>query len=107
MLADPTTTAPKDTVAGLGVSTEPNPLPLSDICDPAGYSLLVTTNAPARRPGALGVKITDAVQVVPLGMGVGQSLVWAKSPVVVTEMLCSVTRAVRLTVWAGLEVPTS
>jgi len=67
----------------------------------------VTVTAPARGPGAVGVKVTAMAQLAPLASVAVQLLVWAKSPL--ARMLAIVKVAppvlVRTAVWVALVVP--
>src|SRR6266852_1245831 len=70
--------------------------------------LSLSTMDPVRAPVAVGVKVTDTVQVPPGISGLGQLLVWAKSPV--AAMLAKVRFALptfpTVKVCGALVVPT-
>ena len=71
--------------------------------------LSLRTTLPVRAPVAVGVKVTVTVQVCPGSIGLGQLLVWAKSPV--AAMLAKVSFCVptfpTVKVCEALVVPTA
>lgn len=105
-------TEPVPGVAGAGVW----PVPESAVVCGLSGALSVMLKFPFREPFAVGVKVTEIVQLALGGRLAGQLLVWAKSPLtlmfaITTEpllVLVSVTDWVALVVlmfWAGKVIP--
>ena len=71
-------------------------------------ALSVTVIAPVRAPAAVGVKITEMLQVAAAATDAPQVLVWLKSPLAAMLVIESVAVPVlvSVTTWAALEVPT-
>jgi hypothetical protein len=89
------------------------PVPLREtVCGLPG-ALSVTERVPLRLPVALGVKVTLTVQLAPAANELPQVLVSAKSPALVPVIAMPVMlkvvvpTLVRVTVFAGLVVPTA
>src|SRR5271165_4090359 len=90
-LEDPTRTPEKLRLAGVRPTNGPTPLPLRPmICGvPAASSWIATV--PLRDPGAVGVKVTESVQVPVFDTVFPQLSVSAKSPVVMIDEIESGT----------------
>jgi hypothetical protein len=85
-----------------------NPVP-ERLTGPTDVVLVLMLREPLREPLAVGVKVTDIVQLAFVTRGVVQLLVWAKSPVTVklkTESVRS-PEFVKVTIWAALLVLTA
>jgi hypothetical protein len=107
LLAMPSATAPKATLAGETVTAlVPVPLRLT-VCEPlAALSSIVSV--PVRAPPTVGVKVTEMLQLFPAARLSPQLLVCPKSPVVVMPTMVSVVFPLLLsfTVFAAPVVPT-
>ena len=70
-------------------------------------ALSVTVIAPVRAPAAVGVKITEIVQLAAGATDAPQVLVWLKSPlgVMLAMVRVAVPVLVSVTTWALLDVP--
>jgi hypothetical protein len=93
---------------GGAVKKKSSPVPVSvTICGlPSALSMMVT--APVLSPPAVGLNATLRVQLVLAATFGPQLLVWEESPLVETLAMLRVALPVlvRVTIWAGLEVPT-
>ena len=71
-------------------------------------ALSVTVMAPVRDPPAVGLKITEIVQVADAATDAPQVLVWLKSPLAAMLVIASVAVPVlvSVTTWAVLDAPT-
>jgi hypothetical protein len=87
----------------------PSPPPLkATVCgEPLALSVIVTM--PVRVPAAVGVKVTEIVQLPPAATLDPQLLVSAKSPDAVIEVTdrAAVPELVSVTVWAALVMPSA
>ena len=88
----PTATLPKPRVEGAAVAVGETPVPVREAVCGLPAALSVTVRKPARAPPAVGVNVTLIVQVAPAAIAfgaIGQLFAWAKSPLVVTELMTS------------------
>jgi len=88
------------------LTDEPVPLSATVCGEPVALSLMVSV--PVRVPPAVGVKVTETVQLPPAAKLVPQVLVSVKSPEAVIELIprAADPEFVRVIVWAALVEPT-
>jgi len=95
-------------LAGDNVTEGAVPLPLNDTLCGLPLALSVMVIAPLRVPTAVGVNITEIVQLAPTLRLFPQVFVWLKSPLARTLLIVRVVvpELVSVTFWALLLVPT-
>lgn len=106
-VADP----PADVIVNpgeLAATENASPPPLSATVCGELLALSVTVSVPVRVPAAVGVKVTEIMQLAPAAILGPQADVSAKSPEAATAVMlrAAVPEFVRVTVWAALAVPT-
>ena len=110
-LVVPTATEPKSKLVGESFAVVPIPLSVTFCGLPVALS--VTDSVPVRFPICVGLKVTLTVQLAPAASELPQVWVCAKSPalvpVIAMEVIVNlvVPTLVRVTVFAGLVVPTA